>query len=59
MPRLDGVVAAHHREMISRIYQQYGISYELCELAPRVETRGYNKCALTELKNLCIDDEKQ
>ena len=31
-------VAAPHREMLSRIYQQYGISYELCEVAPRVET---------------------
>jgi len=31
-------VAAPHREMISRIYQQYGISHELCEIAPRVET---------------------
>src|SRR4029077_8899318 len=27
-----------HQEMISRIYQQYGISHELCEIAPRVET---------------------
>jgi hypothetical protein len=58
-PRLDGVVASHHREMISRIYQQYGISYELCELAPRVETRGINQGALTELKNLCIGDESK
>jgi hypothetical protein len=31
-------VAAPHREMISRIYQQYGICYELCEIAPRVAT---------------------
>ena len=31
-------VAAPHQEMISRIYQQYGISHELCEIAPRVET---------------------
>jgi hypothetical protein len=31
-------VAAPHREMISRIYQQYGISHELCAIAPRVET---------------------
>jgi hypothetical protein len=31
-------VAAPHQEMISRIYQQYGIRYELCEVAPRVET---------------------
>ncbi|HSE88062.1 MAG TPA: hypothetical protein VLJ79_17685 [Candidatus Binatia bacterium] len=31
-------VAAPHQEMISRIYQQYGISYKLCEIAPRVET---------------------
>jgi hypothetical protein len=31
-------VAAPHREMISRIYQQYGICHELCEIAPRVET---------------------
>jgi serine/threonine-protein kinase RsbW len=31
-------VAAPHREMLSRIYQQYEISYELCEVAPRVET---------------------
>ena len=31
-------VAAPHREMITRIYQQYGISYELCEVAPKVET---------------------
>ena len=31
-------VAAPHREMLSRIYQQYGISYELCEVAPAVET---------------------
>ena len=30
--------AAPHREMITRIYQQYGISYELCEVAPKVET---------------------
>ena len=30
--------AAPHREMITRIYQQYGISYELCEVAPEVET---------------------
>jgi hypothetical protein len=30
-------VAAPHRDMISRIYQQYGISYELCEIAPEVE----------------------
>jgi hypothetical protein len=30
-------VAAPHREMISRIYQQYGIAHELCEIAPRVE----------------------
>ncbi|HEY6368029.1 MAG TPA: hypothetical protein VI585_24890 [Candidatus Binatia bacterium] len=31
-------VAAPHREMISRIYQQYGICHELCEIAPTVET---------------------
>jgi hypothetical protein len=31
-------VAAPHREMISQIYQQYGICQELCEIAPRVET---------------------
>jgi hypothetical protein len=31
-------VAAPHREMISRIYRQYDISYELCKSAPRVET---------------------
>jgi hypothetical protein len=31
-------VAAPHREMIARIYQQYGISYELCEVTARVET---------------------
>ena len=31
-------VAAPHREMITRIYQQYGISYELCEAGPEVET---------------------
>ena len=31
-------VAAPHREMIARIYQQYGISHELCEVAPKVET---------------------
>jgi hypothetical protein len=31
-------VAAPHREMISRIYQQYGICHELSEIAPRVET---------------------
>src|SRR5215470_2280401 len=30
--------AAPHREMISRIYQQYGICHELCENAPRLET---------------------
>ena len=30
--------AAPHREMITRIYQQYGISYELCEVMPKVET---------------------
>lgn len=30
-------VAAPHQEMISRIYQQYGISHKLCEIAPRVE----------------------
>ena len=31
-------VASPHREMIARIYQQYGISYELCEVGPEVET---------------------
>jgi len=31
-------VAAPHREMITRIYEQYGISYELCEAGPEVET---------------------
>lgn len=31
-------VAAPHREMISRIYQQYGIRHELCEVGPGVET---------------------
>ena len=31
-------VAAPHREMIARIYQQYGICHELCEIAPEVET---------------------
>jgi hypothetical protein len=31
-------VAAPHREMIARIYQQYGICHELCEIAPTVET---------------------
>ena len=31
-------VAAPHREMITRIYQQYGIAYELCEVASKVET---------------------
>jgi hypothetical protein len=31
-------VAAPHREMISRIYQQYGIRHELCEIGPGVET---------------------
>jgi hypothetical protein len=31
-------VAAPHREMIARIYEQYGISYELCEVTPRMET---------------------
>lgn len=31
-------VAAPHREMIARIYQQYGICHELCEIASRVET---------------------
>jgi len=31
-------VAAPHREIISRIYQQYDISNELCENAPSVET---------------------
>ena len=31
-------VAAPHREMISRIYQQYGICHELCEVPSRVET---------------------
>jgi hypothetical protein len=31
-------VAAPHREMISRIYQQYGICHELCEIEPSVET---------------------
>jgi hypothetical protein len=31
-------VAAPHREMLSRIYRQYGISHELCEIAPTVET---------------------
>jgi hypothetical protein len=31
-------VAAPHREMISGIYQQYGICHELCEIAPTVET---------------------
>ena len=30
-------VAAPHREMISRIYRQYGICHELSEIAPRVE----------------------
>jgi hypothetical protein len=30
-------VAAPHREMIARIYQQYGICHELCEITPRVE----------------------
>jgi hypothetical protein len=30
--------ASPHREMISRIYQQYGISHELCDVAQRVET---------------------
>src|SRR5262249_13534451 len=30
-------VASPHREMIARIYQQYGISYELCEVCPEVE----------------------
>src|SRR5262245_21539736 len=45
--------------MISRIYQQYGISYKLCELAPRVETRGDTKCSVNELKNLWIGDESK
>jgi hypothetical protein len=31
-------VAAPHREMIARIYEQYGISYELCEVTRKVET---------------------
>jgi hypothetical protein len=31
-------VAAPHQEMISRIYQQYGISHELCEIESVVET---------------------
>ena len=31
-------VAAPHREMVSRIYQQYGICCESCEIAPRTET---------------------
>ena len=31
-------VAAPHREMLSRIYQQYGIAHELCDNAPEVET---------------------
>jgi hypothetical protein len=31
-------VAAPHQEMIARIYQQYGICHELCEIEPRVET---------------------
>jgi hypothetical protein len=30
--------AAPHREMISRIYRQYGISHELCDNRPEVET---------------------
>src|SRR5215510_8814615 len=30
-------VAAPHREMLSRIYRQYGISHELCDNAPCVE----------------------
>ena len=30
-------VAAPHREMLSRIYQQYGISHESCEIVPAVE----------------------
>ena len=39
--------AAPHREMITRIYQQYGISYELCEVAPRGGDRGYGHGART------------
>src|SRR5215510_12674665 len=31
-------VAAPHRQMLSRIYQQYGIAHELCADAPEVET---------------------
>lgn len=29
-------VAAPHREMLTRIYRQYGISHELCDSAPQV-----------------------